>query len=86
MRSQWLRRARTTGPTHFARLFEAVHEGVHIGLLAENDARGTTIAANPHLKLIYGGRTRDRPRTHGGARHRAGARRTHPRGIAGRNA
>ena len=38
----------------FARLFEAVHEGVYIGLLAENGARGTTLAANPHFKLIYG--------------------------------
>jgi signal transduction histidine kinase len=36
----------------FARLFEAVHEGVYIGLLA---ARGTvTIAANPHLAIIFG--------------------------------
>ena len=38
----------------FARLFEAVHEGVYIGLLGENGARGTTLAANPHFKLIYG--------------------------------
>jgi PAS domain S-box-containing protein len=35
----------------FARLFEAVHEGVYIGSLGE---RTTTIAANPHLKLIFG--------------------------------
>ena len=38
----------------FARLFEAVHEGVYIGLVAENGGRSTTLAANPHLKLIYG--------------------------------
>ena len=35
----------------FARLFEAVHEGVYIGSLGE---RAATIAANPHLKLIFG--------------------------------
>ena len=40
----------------FARLFEAVHEGVFIGSLAPaGDERvGVTIAANPHLKLIFG--------------------------------
>src|SRR5207248_3186272 len=36
----------------FARLFEAVHEGVYIGTLGPE--RTTTIAANPHLKLIFG--------------------------------
>jgi PAS domain S-box-containing protein len=35
----------------FARLFEAVHEGVYIGTLGEE---GSTLAANPHLKLIFG--------------------------------
>jgi signal transduction histidine kinase len=36
----------------FARLFEAVHEGVYIGTIAaEGDA---TLAVNPHLKLIFG--------------------------------
>jgi signal transduction histidine kinase len=36
----------------FARLFEAVHEGVYIG---ELHTEGTaTIAVNPHLKLIFG--------------------------------
>jgi len=36
----------------FARLFEAVHEGVYIGTVG---AEGTsTSAANPHLKLIFG--------------------------------
>src|SRR2546423_960450 len=36
----------------FARLFEAVHEGVYIGTIG----RGTTatIAVNPHLKLVFG--------------------------------
>jgi PAS domain S-box-containing protein len=40
----------------FARLFEAVHEGVFIGALAPPDADGTdsTLAANPHLKQIFG--------------------------------
>jgi two-component system NtrC family sensor kinase len=36
----------------FARLFEAVHEGVYIGIL---EAETTlTVAANPHVKLIFG--------------------------------
>jgi two-component system NtrC family sensor kinase len=40
----------------FARLFEAVHEGVFIGTLAPANVRGrgATLAANPHLKLIFG--------------------------------
>ena len=36
----------------FARLFEAVHEGVYIGTVGPDVT--TTIAANPHLKLIFG--------------------------------
>jgi signal transduction histidine kinase len=36
----------------FARLFEAVHEGVYIGTIDTEST--TTIAANPHLKLIFG--------------------------------
>ena len=36
----------------FARLFEAVHEGVYIGTLAPDTT--ATIAANPYLKLIFG--------------------------------
>jgi len=36
----------------FARLFEAVHEGVYIGTLDAESS--TTIAANPHVKLIFG--------------------------------
>jgi signal transduction histidine kinase/CheY-like chemotaxis protein len=36
----------------FARLFEAVHEGVYIGLV--DAATTTTLAANPHLKLLLG--------------------------------
>ncbi len=36
----------------FARLFEAVHEGVYIGTISPEGT--TTIAANPHLKLIFG--------------------------------
>ena len=36
----------------FARLFEAVHEGVYIGTISRT---GTcTLAANPHLKLMFG--------------------------------
>ncbi len=36
----------------FARFFEAIHEGFYVGVL---DAAGsTTIAANPHLKLLLG--------------------------------
>ena len=40
----------------FARLFEAVHEGVFIGAMAPpgSDAEDTTLAANPHLRLIFG--------------------------------
>jgi signal transduction histidine kinase/BarA-like signal transduction histidine kinase len=36
----------------FARLFEAVHEGVYIGLLGPRDTK--TLAANPHLKIMFG--------------------------------
>src|SRR2546422_11668177 len=36
----------------FARLFEAVHEGVYIGTIGPETT--STIAANPHLKLIFG--------------------------------
>jgi signal transduction histidine kinase/BarA-like signal transduction histidine kinase len=36
----------------FARLFEAVHEGVYIGTIGPETT--STIAANPYLKLIFG--------------------------------
>jgi two-component system NtrC family sensor kinase len=36
----------------FARLFEAVHEGVYIGLLGPRD--NVTIAANPYLRIMLG--------------------------------
>jgi PAS domain S-box-containing protein len=36
----------------FARLFEAVHEGVYIGTVGR--AGTVTLAANPHLKLMFG--------------------------------
>jgi two-component system, cell cycle sensor histidine kinase and response regulator CckA len=36
----------------FARLFEAVHEGVYIGTIGPGSS--STIAANPHLKLMFG--------------------------------
>ncbi len=39
-------------PEAFARLFEAVHEGIYIGTISPQDDR--TLAANPHLKLIFG--------------------------------
>jgi two-component system NtrC family sensor kinase len=35
-------------------LFDGVHEGVFIGSLASGDTGGSTIAANPHLKLMFG--------------------------------
>ncbi len=41
----------------FARLFEAVHEGVYIGLLGNQrggEAATVTLAANPHLRLMFG--------------------------------
>jgi PAS domain S-box-containing protein len=37
----------------FARLFEALHEGVYIGLVTEDGATNT-LAANPHLRLMFG--------------------------------
>src|SRR4051812_8584944 len=45
------------GPDHqnieaFARLFEAVHEGVYIGALDGTET--LTLSANPHLKLMFG--------------------------------
>jgi PAS domain S-box-containing protein len=40
--------------TAFARLFEAVHEGVFIGTLGLSADGTITLAANPHLKLIFG--------------------------------
>lgn len=42
----------------FARLFEAVHEGVYIGLLGPRDT--TTLAANPYLKVMFGYRAESR--------------------------
>ena len=36
----------------FARLFEAVHEGVYIGVVDAQDTR--TLSANPYLKLMFG--------------------------------
>ena len=40
----------------FARLFAAVHEGVYIGAIPINGSGGTesTVAANPHLRSIFG--------------------------------
>jgi two-component system NtrC family sensor kinase len=38
--------------TAFAKLFEAVHEGVYIGTISPD--KTATLAANPHLKLIFG--------------------------------
>jgi len=36
----------------FARLFEAVHEGVYIGSIGADET--STLSANPHLKLMFG--------------------------------
>jgi PAS domain S-box-containing protein len=38
----------------FARLFEAVREGVYIGTLNTRSDDSVTTAANPHVKLIFG--------------------------------
>ena len=38
--------------TAFARLFQSVPEGLYLGLLGANSS--TTLAANPHLKQIFG--------------------------------
>jgi PAS domain-containing protein len=42
--------------TAFARFFEAVHEGVYIGTIgrAPDATDGTTLAVNPHLKIMLG--------------------------------
>ena len=46
-------RATSTALSHaFAGLFEAVHEGIYIGTLDADD--DSTLAANPHLKLMFG--------------------------------
>jgi signal transduction histidine kinase len=39
-------------PEEFARLFEAVHEGVYIGTIARDQTQ--TLSANPYLKLMFG--------------------------------
>jgi signal transduction histidine kinase/CheY-like chemotaxis protein len=39
-------------PEAFARLFEAVHEGVYIGMVRTSGSR--TYSANPYLKLMFG--------------------------------
>ncbi len=36
----------------FARLFDALHEGVYVGLLGPSGS--TTVAANPYLRLMFG--------------------------------
>jgi len=47
----------------FARLFEAVHEGVYIGLIGAAAGSSVTLAANPHLRLMFGWATTCRPPT-----------------------
>ncbi len=42
----------TLAPEAFARLFEAVHEGVYIGTV--DGATTRTLSANPYLKLMFG--------------------------------
>ena len=51
-RQEALRRVGDDRAAAFARLFEAVHEGVYIGLVGASST--TTLAANPHLKLVLG--------------------------------
>jgi two-component system NtrC family sensor kinase len=46
--------ARGLRATAFARLFDSVQAGVFIGSLAAGDQEGSTIAANPHLRLMFG--------------------------------
>ena len=48
--------ARSARANAFARLFEAVHEGVFIGIVASPDTGATagTLAANAHLRRIFG--------------------------------
>ena len=46
-RKETLKRVVDDRASAFARLFEAVHEGVYIGLVGP--ASTTTLAANPHL-------------------------------------
>jgi two-component system NtrC family sensor kinase len=41
-----------SGTETFARLFEAVHEGVYIGIIRPDDSQ--TLSANPYLKLMFG--------------------------------
>ncbi len=52
MSSSTRQRAARVPADAFARLFEAVHEGVYIGSLTQTAS--TTAAANPHLKLMLG--------------------------------
>ncbi len=50
-------RAKTRRPSAeaFARLFESVHEGVYIGTVKREQGESSqTLAANPHLKLMFG--------------------------------
>jgi len=44
--------ARRPSADAFARLFQSVHEGVYIGTV--NGESSQTLAANPHLKLMFG--------------------------------
>jgi PAS domain S-box-containing protein len=45
------RAATRLGNDAFVRLFEALHEGVYIGLVGDETA---TLSVNPHLKLMFG--------------------------------
>jgi hypothetical protein len=38
----------------FARLFDGLQEGVYIGLAGRAEAETATLAANPHLRLMFG--------------------------------
>ena len=54
MTSRSSRGAKADSPPHDAldRLFETVHEGVYLGVIGTSE--NLTIAANPHLKLMFG--------------------------------
>jgi two-component system NtrC family sensor kinase len=38
----------------FARFFDGLHEGIYIGLVSRDGTDAATLAANPHLRLIFG--------------------------------
>ena len=53
-RSTPVARRRPRSAEAYQRLFEAVHEGVYIGRIAPGPGEAETIAANAHLRLMFG--------------------------------